>query len=241
MSSAVLAEAGESPGTVLVSSPPVKPLLIACDFDGTITQRDTLHVLVEHFGEADLWDELGPRLHAGLITVEQAMQLEFDQVRVSPRRARAAIREHAPLRSGFVEFAAWCRAEGHRLFVLSNGFRSVIEPLLDDAGLGYLEVVAHDAAFSEAGTQLLWSDRGVRCELCDRPCKRHPLRERWDGETVVLVGDGISDRCVAGLADVVFARDFLAEHLDAAGAPYHPFDDFHQVRAALTAVVGSAA
>lgn len=226
---------------VLVSSPPVKPLLIACDFDGTITQRDTLHVLVEHFGVADLWDRLGPRLRAGEITVEQAMEIEFGDVRASPEAAREVIRAHAPLRAGFVEFAGWCRDAGHRLFVLSNGFRAIIAPLLADAGLGDLEVVAHDAEFSTGGTRLIWADRGPRCVLCDRPCKRHPLHQRWNGERLVYLGDGISDRCVATLADVLFARDYLAEHLDERGIAYHHFDDFHEVRATLTAAVGFAA
>jgi 2-hydroxy-3-keto-5-methylthiopentenyl-1-phosphate phosphatase len=219
----------------------VKPLLIVCDFDGTITQRDTLHVLVEHYGAVDLWDMLGPRLRAGEITVEEAMQMEFDQVRVSPADAYEVVRRHAPLRPGFAEFVAWCREAGHRLFVLSNGFRSIIEPLLADAGMGHLEVVAHDAEFSTTGTRLIWTDRGPRCPLCDRPCKRHPLRERWDGERLVYLGDGISDRCVAGLADVLFARDFLAEDLADEGVAFNGFDDFHEVQATLAATAGFAA
>ncbi len=218
----------------------MKALLIACDFDGTITQRDTLHVLVEEYGVAGLWDELGPRLRRGEITVEQAMQLEFDQVRATPDQARRAVCRYAPPRRGLAEFAAWCADEGHRLIVLSNGFRSIIEPYLQDAGLGHLEVVAHDAEFSADGCTLVWSDRGERCLLCDRPCKRHPLNERWRGETLVYLGDGISDRCVALLADVVYARDYLAEHLDEEGVPYRRFEDFDQVRRELAAGAGVA-
>ena len=36
----------------------MKNLHIFSDFDGTITQRDTLHVIVEAFGERALWDEI---------------------------------------------------------------------------------------------------------------------------------------------------------------------------------------
>ena len=59
----------------------MKPLLIACDFDGTITCRDTLHVIVESFGERGVWERLEPRLRVGEITVEQAMQIQFAEVR----------------------------------------------------------------------------------------------------------------------------------------------------------------
>jgi 2-hydroxy-3-keto-5-methylthiopentenyl-1-phosphate phosphatase len=52
----------------------VDRLLIACDFDGTITERDTLHVIVEEFGTRGLWGAIEPRLRAGEVTLEQAMQ-----------------------------------------------------------------------------------------------------------------------------------------------------------------------
>ncbi len=218
----------------------MKPLLIACDFDGTITRRDTLHVIVESYGERGLWDRLEPRLRAGEITVEQAMRQEFAAVRATPDEIRDAVRRHAPIRDGFGEWVEWCAREGHRLVVMSNGFHSVIGPVLAEAGLGHLEVVAHDARFSRDGCELVWSDRGAPCELCGRPCKREPLRTRWRGERLVYLGDGISDRCVSLLADVVFARDGLSEHLTGLSVPFTPFEDFHDVRRALESLAEAA-
>ena len=219
----------------------MKPLLIACDFDGTITQRDTLHVIVESYGARGLWERLEPRLRVGEITVEQAMQEQFASVRATAGEVREVVREHAPIRDGFGEWVDWCADRGHRLVVLSNGFRSVIEPVLAEAGLGHLEVVAHDARFSRDGCALVWSDRGERCGLCGRPCKREPLRARWRGEQLVYVGDGISDRCVSLMADVVFARDGLSEHLAGIDVAFTPFEDFHEVRRALESLEGAAA
>ena len=211
----------------------VKPLLIACDFDGTITQRDTLHVIVEAYGEHGLWERLEPRLRVGEITVEQAMQEEFAAVRATADQVREVVREQAPIRDGFREWVDWCAFKEHRLVVLSNGFQSVIEPVLADVGLGHLEVVAHDACFASDGCRLVWSDRGERCALCGRPCKREPLRQLWRGERLVYLGDGISDRCVSLMADLVFARDGLAEHLADIGVVFTPFEDFHEVRRQL--------
>ena len=221
--------------------PSVKPLLIACDFDGTITCRDTLHVIVESFGERGVWERLEPRLRVGEITVEQAMQIQFAEVRATPDDVRDAVRKHAPIRAGFAEWVQWCAAGGHRLVVISNGFRSIIDPVFAEVGLGGLEVVAHDAEFGRAGCRIVWSERGDRCTRCGRPCKRAPLRERWNGEHLVYVGDGISDRCVSLTADLVFARDGLAEHLREQNIAFTPFEDFHEVREALTDLVGAAA
>jgi 2-hydroxy-3-keto-5-methylthiopentenyl-1-phosphate phosphatase len=213
----------------------VEKLLIACDFDGTITQHDTLHLIVRRYGDRRLWESIEPRLRAGELTLEQAMQEEFAGVRATPEQVRDLVLRDAGLRAGFAEFVAWARERGHRLVVLSSGFRSVIDAVLTRWGLGHLEVASHEAEFTPDGSRLVWADRGERCEVCGRRCKRHDVRARHAGETLVLIGDGVSDRCVARMAEVVFARAHLARDLTGDGVPFLPFEDFHEVREALEA------
>lgn len=208
-------------------------LLIACDFDGTITERDTLHLIVEAYGAPGVWDAIEPRLRAGALTLEQAMQEQFAAVRASADEVRALVLREAGLRRGFAEFVAWARADGHRLVVLSSGFRSVIDALLAHWGLADLEVHSHDARFSPDGCRLVWTDRGERCALCGRRCKRGEIARRRAGEPLVYIGDGVSDRCAARMADLVFARADLARDLAADGVAFVPFEDFVEVRERL--------
>ena len=216
--------------TSLVPSPAVAPLLLAVDFDGTITMRDTLHVIVDEYGRAGVWDELEPDLVAGRITIEEAMSEQFRTVTATPDEVSALIRQRAGVREGFTDLVQFAEQRGHRLVVMSAGFRSVIDLVMADLGLEHLEVVSNEAIFSADGCTLVFSDdRGELCEICDRRCKRHAMRVRHEGEPVVYVGDGISDRCVSGLADLVFARAGLAAWLDERDREYLPFDDFHQV------------
>jgi 2,3-diketo-5-methylthio-1-phosphopentane phosphatase len=213
----------------------VERLLIACDFDGTITQRDTLHLIVESYGTRGLWEAIEPRLRAGELTLEQAMQEEFASVRATLDEVRALVLREAGLRPGFPEFVAWTRRHGHRLVVLSSGFRSVIDALLSHWGIEGIEVESHEARFTPEGCRLVWSDRGERCGHCDRRCKRHDLRRRMGGEPLVYIGDGVSDRCAARMADLVFARADLARDLAADGLPFVRFEDFVEVRERLEA------
>ncbi len=161
----------------------MEKLLIACDFDGTITQHDTLHLIVRRYGDGRLWESIEPRLRAGELTLEQAMQEEFAGVRATPEQVRDLVLRDAGLRAGFAEFVAWAREGGHRLVVLSSGFRSVIDAVLGRWGLGHLEVASHEAEFSADGCRLVWADRGERCAVCGRRCKRHDVRARHAGET----------------------------------------------------------
>ena len=62
------------------------------------------------------------------------------------------------------------------------------------------------------------------------------LRElRRPGDTVWVFGDGASDLCPAREADLVFARDHLAERCAAEGLPWRPLD-FAVARDALAEV-----
>lgn len=226
----------------MVPSAAVETLDIACDFDGTITCVDTLHLIVEAFAARGAWSAIEPRLRSGEISLEEAMQEQFAQVHATPDEVARLVLDEAGLRAGFADFEAWCRTRGHRLVVLSSGFRSIIEPLLTGWGFAHLELAAHDARFSAEGCRLIWSDRGPACEECGRPCKRHDLRRLGlGGRPLVYIGDGISDRCAAGLADLVFARADLARHLTTESVPFVPFDDFTQVRERLGRPLGLAA
>ena len=104
----------------------METLLIACDFDGTITERDTLHVIVEEFGTRGLWGAIEPRLRAGEVTLEQAMQEEFASVRATPEQVREVVLAGAGLRPGFT-----------RLVELGRGGRPPADHLLLGLPLGH--------------------------------------------------------------------------------------------------------
>jgi 2-hydroxy-3-keto-5-methylthiopentenyl-1-phosphate phosphatase len=98
----------------------VAPLLLAVDFDGTITMRDTLHVIVDEYGRAGVWDELEPDLVAGRITIEEAMSEQFRTVTATPDEVSALIRERAGVREGFTDLVEFAEQRGHRLVVTSR-------------------------------------------------------------------------------------------------------------------------
>ena len=193
-------------------------------------------MIVDAHGRPGVWDDLEPLLRSGELTVEQAMEQQFATVTAPHDQVIELVMSHAGTREGFTDLVRWAEDNGHRLVVMSAGFRCVIDEVLDGLGMGHLEVVANDAVFTADGCTLVWNeDRGDTCHLCGRKCKRHAINERFEGEKLVYVGDGISDRCASLLADLVFARDGLAEWLDIEQVPYVPYDDFHDVLRVLRA------
>lgn len=208
-------------------------LFIVCDFDGTITTEDTLDLLVNHFAPG-VWERAEAGLRSGEMTLLQAMEEEFKEVRASEEEVLAFIRERAVVRRGFPEFVRWVETEGHRLVIVSAGFRVVIDAVLADAGLGHLHVHAGDALFSPTGTRVSYPPASASCVDRCGICKTEIIEAHAPfAGPVVYVGDGYSDRCAAREVDLVFARQGLADYLAAEGVPFQPYEDFFDVMALL--------
>ncbi len=193
------------------------------DWDGTCTERDTLLLAVERFGDPSLEPALDAALAAGTMTHRRVMETEFAGVSASLEEVVAYIVEHARLRAGFQELV-----ERHDPLILSSSFHETIEPVLAREGVT-ARVHANRALPSPNGWRIGWvSD--TDCETCGQPCKRGAL----PAGDVVYVGDGYSDRCAARRASRVFARDGLARYLDEQRVPYEAFETLHDVAAALS-------
>ena len=58
-------------------------------------------------------------------------------------------------------------------------------------------------------------------------------------EPQIYIGDGRSDFCVAGRADLVFAKDKLADYCSDKNIPFIAFDDFADLLSRMKAVIPS--
>jgi 2-hydroxy-3-keto-5-methylthiopentenyl-1-phosphate phosphatase len=217
-----------------VAGGPVAPALIVVDFDGTITERDTLVEIVQSQAP-DVFQQLEDDLDAGRITLRQCIEREFEAVRGEHDQIVSEAVRHVRVRRGFAEFVTAALAAGHRLVVVSSGFESIIRPVLDAAGVPELEVVAHEVRFSPQGSTVEFR-HGDECDVCGQECKRSVVRSLGKSRHVVYIGDGYSDRCAALAADRVFARRELAGYLKSDGVAFEPFDDFVQIRSALALI-----
>jgi 2,3-diketo-5-methylthio-1-phosphopentane phosphatase len=212
-------------------------MLLLLDFDGTLTDHDTLDLLVAEHAPA-VWLEAERALTEGTMTLNEVIAFEFEHVHATLDEALALLRERVALRPGLQELIAFCHERFIDPVVVSSGFHEVIEPMLAWGGVK-LPVVAHSAAFSREGATVTFLERAT-CDVCDEQCKRMELDRLAGGRQIAYVGDGWSDRCAAKAADLVFARGSLAEHLAAEGVAHVPFEDLFDVRDGLRGYLAPA-
>jgi 2-hydroxy-3-keto-5-methylthiopentenyl-1-phosphate phosphatase len=191
------------------------------DWDGTVTERDTLGMVMERFGDLELWRRNGRQMGRSL-THDEAVARGFATVHAPLEEVVAWLLANVSIRAGFAELV-----RRHRPLLLSSGFHELIEPVLARERVS-VELLANHVDPRPDGWRVAFRRR-TACPHCGEPCKRASLPP---GD-VVFVGDGYSDRCAALASRRVFARDQLALDLAARGVAHEPFDDLRDVTAAL--------
>jgi len=206
--------------------------LVVCDFDGTITERDTLDQMCERFAPPGVYEQAEEDLVTRSMTLREVLRFEFEPIRGDHDAIVAETVGFTTVRPGFASFVRAARDAGNRVVVVSSGFRDVILPVLEREGVGDLEVIAHDIRFSPEGSTVIFR-HGEPCEICGEECKRSVIRDLGHEGPLAYIGDGYSDRCAAETADLRFAIGSLAGHLDRKGLGYQSFTDFDDVRTGL--------
>jgi 2-hydroxy-3-keto-5-methylthiopentenyl-1-phosphate phosphatase len=199
------------------------PVRVVLDWDGTVTERDTLDLVLQEFGDPEVYARVEAELGQTL-TLDEVIAQEFATVTAPLAEVAEWLLGRAQIRPGFAELA-----RDRRPLILSSGFHELIEPLLEREGL--LEAVELRANRLDPRPDG-WRVRFrvvLRCAVCGEACKRGDLP---DG-TVVYAGDGYSDRCAALAADRVYATGSLAGWLAERGAPFRPLKTFREVAAEL--------
>ena len=195
---------------------------LVLDWDGTVTESDTLELVVQHFGDQSVFDDAEVGLRSGALTLKECMELEFSSVRASLDDVVAFLVANAKVRPGFRELV-----ERYHPLVLSSSFEETIRPVLEREGVE-VDLFANRVDARPDGWRPIWRYE-AECATCSEHCKRALLPTG----RVVYVGDGYADRCAALKADQVFATAGLAAYLDERGRPFEPFGDFFDVLRAL--------
>jgi len=195
---------------------------LVLDWDGTVTERDTLHMTIERFGDLAVFHAMEEQIGRAL-TLNEVIGVEMETISAPFEEVLAWLLEVVRVRPGLAELVA-----EHDPLIVSAGFRELIEPILEREGIE-APVVANRLDPAPDGWRAIFLERPA-CPVCGEPCKRMALA---GAGPYVFVGDGVSDRCASLAAARVFARDGLARWLGGQGVPYEPFGDLHDVRRAL--------
>ncbi len=207
-------------------------LLVACDFDGTMTQQDTLVEILNRFGSPQ-WQEIQRRVVSGQIPIRQGLEAQMQSVRATEEELRSALATTIEIAPSFPPFLKRLRAKGVPVICLSGGFDLCVETVLSKAGLWPLPFLSNRLRRNNGSWHVEFPYPSSSCQACGH-CKGDPLRLWSDqGYTTVFIGNGVTDRCAALEAKLTFAKDELESWAKMKGIPAVPFRTFGEIEEEL--------
>jgi 2-hydroxy-3-keto-5-methylthiopentenyl-1-phosphate phosphatase len=201
--------------------------VVQCDFDGTVTEKDTSFFLLDAFAQGD-WRRLLREYKEHRISVGEFNTKAFAMVKADKPTLLEALGCKIKVRAGFHELVNYCRRKSCRLAIVSNGLDFYIQATLKNLGLNNLEVHAAQASFHPEGMEVQYiGPDGKRLEDGFKEAYIQSFLKL--GYRVIYVGNGDSDFAPAKYAHHIFATGELLAYCRENKLNYKPFETFIDV------------
>ncbi|WP_240002462.1 HAD-IB family phosphatase [Oleisolibacter albus] len=201
------------------------------DFDGTISVADTTDLLLEQFAEPG-WETVEQAWARGEIGSRECMARQVGLLRLTPE-ALEQFAAGLAIDPGFPGFMRLCREEGLAVTILSDGLDQVARMVLRRLGLDLPVLSNRLTSRGEDRWHLDFPHARQGCRAASGNCKCASVGGGIGHPATVLIGDGRSDFCGAGVADHVFAKGKLAVHCAAHGIAHTAFTGFSDLTPAF--------
>ncbi len=196
------------------------------DFDGTICPVDISNTFFTRYASDDAQIAV-QQWKQGLISSVECLRRELEAYKGKLSLLQEFARQQ-PIDEGFYRLRSICDEKGIDIFIVSDGLDYYINAFLERHGVSGT-VYTNTLTANGESWQLLFPFYNEECGRCANCKSSHVERERSKGKFIVYVGDGLSDKCAARRADIIFAKGDLARYCDENQIRYHSFSTLDEV------------
>jgi 2,3-diketo-5-methylthio-1-phosphopentane phosphatase len=219
-----------------MSEYPVKPVVFL-DFDGTISRVDVVDAILDRYADP-AWERIEREWKAGRIGSRACLAGQLALVRATQAEVDELLTS-VQIDRGFLPLLDACARAGIRSHVVSDGFDYCIGRILRQVPPSHQDLLAQvsvHASHLEPEAIDRWKTAfrfmDTECEHGCATCKPAVMAAlNPAGGPSIFVGDGLSDRYAAAVADVVFAKDKLAAYCAEQGIAFHRYETLADVAA----------
>jgi 2,3-diketo-5-methylthio-1-phosphopentane phosphatase len=207
----------------------IEPMIrIFCDFDGTITRKDSGDMFFQTFSA---FEPAHSELLQGRYTVREyyrkvCSKLSFDE------KSLNAFCESCEVDAYFTQFIDFVDAQKWDLRIVSDGFDIYIDEILHRLNAGHIPAYRNHIEW-EVESQT-WKPKfpnaDERCSCFCASCKtKIVLGKSHPDDLIIFIGDGRSDTCPIHYADMVFAKGNLSAYCNTHGIVHHNWNSFFDI------------
>ena len=203
------------------------------DFDGTITTKDVVDLVLERFAKKE-WRVVEKDWVEGRIGSRECLSRQIDFV-VATEKDLLNLAEEVQIDPHFVSFLKEAKRLAIPAMIVSDGFDLFIEQILNRSLQDVPEILSSLPVFCN---KLYWTGKGLKAVFASQTacghgcanCKPSVIQKNvLAGEKIIFVGDGLSDRFAAQAADLTFAKGNLLKFCEEQHLPYKPYSDFSEI------------
>ena len=168
------------------------------------------------------------------MTFRDLLHKLFDPIAASTEEIRDFVHEYTEFRPGLTNLLEIARDRNIPFMFASGGLDIYIHPALELVDSELIEHVSLRANHAEPvpgglAVSFPYEHAAGSCGMCGS-CKGAIVRElQASGYRVIAIGDGNADRCMAGVADALFARARLRDWCEESQIKYTAFESLDVV------------
>lgn len=215
----------------------MKNMIFVSDFDGTITEKDSLYHFFERYG-LDEWKVVEQLWVDGKISSKECLIREFELV---PNLSEKLIDEFVSeikIDKYFLEFNKLRIKNGYDFVIVSDGLDYFINKILIKNNLENIRVVTNHAEFINDKFTLDFPNSCSECKNDSGTCKCKVISDlRKTYEKICYIGDGVSDYCAADKADILYAKKSLLKHCKEQNIPCLEYESYKDITEIFTSKV----
>jgi len=176
---------------------------VCFDVDSTLIQDEAIDELAKFCGKGDEVEQLTNEAMKGGMDFRQALALRLDIIRPSSAQLRNFIYSQKQRLTPYVKDLVYeLQKRETEVYLISGGFRSIIEPVATDLNIPTSNVYANKLKFFYDGEYAGFDERQLTSRNGGKGAVILDLKEKFGYETVVMVGDGMTDWEAAPPADL---------------------------------------
>mmetsp|Transcript_3215 Transcript_3215/g.3067 ORF Transcript_3215/g.3067 Transcript_3215/m.3067 type:complete len:326 (-) Transcript_3215:133-1110(-) len=167
---------------------------VCFDVDSTVIQEEGIDVLADSLGKGKEVAEWTKKAMEGNTKFEDALAARLAIIEPSRQAIEKCLLENPlQLSPGIDTLIEALNERGTDVYLVSGGFRIMIEPLAKDLCISKHNIVANTILFDESGNYTGFDKNEPTSADMGKPKAVQQIKDQFGYETIVMVGDGATD------------------------------------------------
>jgi phosphoserine phosphatase len=167
---------------------------VCFDVDSTVIGEEGIDVLADYLGQGEAVAALTRAAMDGPLPFEVALQQRLDLLQPARDQILACMQARPfHLTAGIATLVETLHACQIPVFLVSGGFRIMIEPIADQLNIPRHHIIANTILFNDAGQYRGFDTTELTSRDMGKPAALQSLYDQHHYRTMVMVGDGATD------------------------------------------------